>query len=91
MRILNFYKEVGCIWGWTGRLLKSREELVEILNSVHNEVGSSKLKMKLPDFSNWNDLPRKQKGLSWLETRLAWKRTRAKTDSGSHCQSRTKR
>jgi len=35
---LEIYKAVGRIWGWTGRLLKSQEELTEILNSESNEV-----------------------------------------------------
>lgn len=35
---LELYKEVGSVWGWTGRLLKSPGELVEILKSDNNEV-----------------------------------------------------
>lgn len=35
---LKIYTEVGCIWGWTGRLLKSDEELAAILQSENNEV-----------------------------------------------------
>jgi ribosomal protein S18 acetylase RimI-like enzyme len=35
---LEIYKAVGSAWGWTGRLLKSTEELTEILNSANNEV-----------------------------------------------------
>lgn len=35
---LELYKEVGSAWGWTGRLLKSPEELRQILNSSENEV-----------------------------------------------------
>lgn len=35
---LELYKEVGSVWGWTGRLLKSPEELDEILKSDKNEV-----------------------------------------------------
>ena len=35
---LEIYKEVGRKWGWTGRLLKSAEELAEILQSENNEV-----------------------------------------------------
>jgi len=35
---LEIYKAVGSIWGWTGRLLKSPEELTEILQSANNEV-----------------------------------------------------
>ena len=35
---LELYREVGCAWGWTGRLLKSHEELTEILQAVNNEV-----------------------------------------------------
>ncbi|HAQ21292.1 MAG TPA: N-acetyltransferase [Prolixibacteraceae bacterium] len=35
---LELFKAVGSDWGWTGRLLKSTEELTEILNSANNEV-----------------------------------------------------
>jgi ribosomal protein S18 acetylase RimI-like enzyme len=35
---LELYNEVGRSWGWTGRLLKSPEELTTILNSENNEV-----------------------------------------------------
>jgi GNAT superfamily N-acetyltransferase len=35
---LEIYKAVGSAWGWTGRLLKTTEELVEILQSENNEV-----------------------------------------------------
>lgn len=35
---LEIYEEVGRSWGWTARLLKSAEELAEILNSGSNEV-----------------------------------------------------
>ena len=35
---LELYKEVGEAWGWTGRLLKTRDELELILNSANNEV-----------------------------------------------------
>lgn len=35
---LELYKEVGNAWGWTGRLLKTPEELAAILNSENNEV-----------------------------------------------------
>ena len=35
---LEIYEEVGRKWGWTGRLLKSAEELDEILQSENNEV-----------------------------------------------------
>jgi len=35
---LEIYKAVGNAWGWTGRLLKSPEELTEILRSKNNEV-----------------------------------------------------
>ncbi len=35
---LELYKEVGNVWGWTGRLMKSNEELTEILTSEANEV-----------------------------------------------------
>lgn len=35
---LEIYKEVGKVWGWTGRLLKSQKELAAILESENNEV-----------------------------------------------------
>lgn len=35
---LKIYEEVGSAWGWTGRLLRSRDELTEILQSANNEV-----------------------------------------------------
>lgn len=35
---LKIYEEVGSAWGWTDRLLKSQEELEEILKSTNNEV-----------------------------------------------------
>lgn len=35
---LELYEKIGGIWGWTGRLLKTREELELILNSDNNEV-----------------------------------------------------
>jgi len=35
---LKIYTEVGCTWGWTGRLLKSNVELAAILQSENNEV-----------------------------------------------------
>ena len=35
---LEIYKAVGSVWGWTGRLLKSKEEVSEILSSANNEV-----------------------------------------------------
>ena len=35
---LEIYKEIGQAWGWTGRLLKSNEELTKILQSKNNEV-----------------------------------------------------
>ncbi len=35
---LRIYSEVGRIWGWTGRLLKTREELAALLQSPENEV-----------------------------------------------------
>lgn len=37
-KYLEIYKAVGSIWGWTGRLLKSTEELNEILQYENNEV-----------------------------------------------------
>ncbi len=47
---LELYKEVGSIWGWTGRLLKSREELVEILASKTNEVWLFKVENEVAGF-----------------------------------------
>jgi len=35
---LEIYKAVGSAWGWTGRLLKTSEELTEILQSENNEI-----------------------------------------------------
>lgn len=35
---LKIYDEVGGLWGWTGRWLKSHEELKDILKSANNEV-----------------------------------------------------
>jgi len=35
---LEIYKAVGSAWGWTGRLLKTTEELTEILQSESNEI-----------------------------------------------------
>lgn len=35
---LEIYEEVGKVWGWTGRLLKSQEELAAILQSENNEI-----------------------------------------------------
>lgn len=35
---LEIYKVVGGDWGWTDRLLKSKEEVSEILNSPNNEL-----------------------------------------------------
>ncbi len=35
---LDLYREVGSIWGWTGRLLKTAEELSAILKAENNEV-----------------------------------------------------
>ena len=35
---LEIYKAIGSAWGWTRRLLKSPEELTEILQSKNNEV-----------------------------------------------------
>ena len=37
-KYLEIYKEVGRAWGWTSRLLKTREELEKILKSANNEV-----------------------------------------------------
>jgi ribosomal protein S18 acetylase RimI-like enzyme len=47
---LELYKEVGTVWGWTGRLLMPREELVKILNSVHNEVWLFKVENEVAGF-----------------------------------------
>jgi ribosomal protein S18 acetylase RimI-like enzyme len=47
---LELYKEVGSAWGWTGRLLKSPEELADILNSVNNEVWIFKVKNEIAGF-----------------------------------------
>ena len=47
---LELYREVGNIWGWTGRLLKSREDLVEILNSESNEVWLFKFESQIAGF-----------------------------------------
>lgn len=35
---LQLYKDVGHAWGWSGRLLKSPEELTTLLNSENNEI-----------------------------------------------------
>lgn len=47
---LELYKEVGSVWGWTGRLLKSKEELVEILTSFTNEVWLFKVENEVAGF-----------------------------------------
>jgi ribosomal protein S18 acetylase RimI-like enzyme len=47
---LELYNEVGSVWGWTGRLLMPREELVKILNSVHNEVWLFKVENEVVGF-----------------------------------------
>jgi len=47
---LELYKEVGSVWGWTGRLLMPREELAKILNSVHNEVWLFKVENEVAGF-----------------------------------------
>lgn len=47
---LQLYKEVGSIWGWTGRLLMPREELAKILNSVPNEVWLFKVENEVAGF-----------------------------------------
>jgi ribosomal protein S18 acetylase RimI-like enzyme len=47
---LELYKEVGSIWGWTGRLLKSREELTEILTSETNEMWLFKVENEVAGF-----------------------------------------
>ena len=47
---LKIYKAVGSIWGWTGRLRKSPEELTEILQSENNEVWLFKVENKVAGF-----------------------------------------
>lgn len=47
---LELYKEVGRAWGWTGRLLKSPEELTTILNSENNEVWLFRTENKIAGF-----------------------------------------
>lgn len=47
---LDLYKEVGSVWGWTGRLLKNPEELEKILKSVNNEVWLFKVKNEVAGF-----------------------------------------
>jgi len=47
---LEIYKAVGSVWGWTGRLLKSREELAEILSSASNEVWLFQVEKELAGF-----------------------------------------
>lgn len=47
---LEIYKAVGSAWGWTGRLLKSPEELTEILHSDNNEVWLFQVKDKVAGF-----------------------------------------
>lgn len=47
---LELYNEVGSSWGWTGRLLKSKEELAGILNSQNNEVWLFKVKNEVAGF-----------------------------------------
>jgi len=47
---LEIYEEVGRKWGWTGRLLKSTEELTEILQSENYEVWLFKVENKVAGF-----------------------------------------
>ena len=47
---LEIYKAVGSAWGWTGRLMKSAEELTEILNSANNEVWLFQVENKVAGF-----------------------------------------
>ncbi len=47
---LGIYKAVGRVWGWTGRLLKSIEELAEILNSENDEVWLFQVENKVAGF-----------------------------------------
>jgi ribosomal protein S18 acetylase RimI-like enzyme len=47
---LELYKEVGSAWGWTGRLLKSPEELGKILQSDKNEVWLFKVENEVAGF-----------------------------------------
>lgn len=47
---LELYNEVGRAWGWTGRLLKSPEELTAILNSGNNEVWLFRTENKIAGF-----------------------------------------
>lgn len=47
---LELYKVVGSVWGWTGRLLKSQEELTAILNSENNEVWLFKTENEIAGF-----------------------------------------
>ena len=49
-KYLEIYKEVGSAWGWTSRLLKTREELDEILKSANNEVWLFKIKDEVAGF-----------------------------------------
>jgi len=47
---LEIYKAVGGVWGWTGRLLKSHDELTEILQSENNEVWLFQVKNEVAGF-----------------------------------------
>lgn len=47
---LDLYKAVGRTWGWTGRLLKTRDELEAILNSSENEVWLFKVENETAGF-----------------------------------------
>jgi ribosomal protein S18 acetylase RimI-like enzyme len=47
---LEIYKAVGSVWGWTGRLLKTSEELTEILNSANNEVWLFRIENEVTGF-----------------------------------------
>lgn len=47
---LELYQEVGSAWGWTGRLLKSADELAGILNSEENEIWLFRVDQELAGF-----------------------------------------
>lgn len=47
---LELYQEVGRAWGWTGRLLKTEDELTAILNSTGNEIWLFRIDQELAGF-----------------------------------------
>ena len=51
---LKIYKIIGDDWGWTGRLLLSKPELKEILNSQKNEIWLFKIKGELKGYFEIN-------------------------------------